>query len=169
MPTHTFRSLRSSHTVSYLTNLLHQLTSLLVVWALIMSAMPAHSVERHRADWADAPNVGSPHLSGMVPAPSPATAPGKLSLPLRTGPSKRRPGNFEIASTFAPSLPGNNTSDLLLNSLGINAFAVPLQAPNSPFQISVAFADNSSPSANFPTPWQGSPNVTFIGGGVPID
>lgn len=131
--------------------------------------MPAYSVDRHRPEWADAPNVGGPPLSGIVPARGPAAAPRKLSLPRRTGLSKRRPGNFEIASTFAPNLPGNKASDLLLNSLGISPFAVPMQAPSSPIQISVAFADNSSPSANFPTPWQGSPNVTFIGGGAPID
>jgi RHS repeat-associated protein len=169
MQARTFRSRRSAHIVSHWTNLFHQLTSLLVVWALIMSSLPVYSADRHRAEWVDAPNVGGPPLSGIIPARSPAPAPGKLSLPRRTGPSKRRPGNFEIASTLAPNLPGNKVSDLLLNSLGINPFAVPLQAPSSPFQISVAFADNSSPSANFPTPWQGSPNITFIGNGTPID
>lgn len=33
----------------------------------------------------------------------------------------------------------------------------------------VGFADSASPSANFPTPWQGAPNVVFLGGGSPTD
>ena len=36
-------------------------------------------------------------------------------------------------------------------------------------QVSVGFADTSSASANFPTPWQGSPNTVFIGGGTPVN
>ncbi|MFN0101308.1 MAG: hypothetical protein ACKV2U_04370 [Bryobacteraceae bacterium] len=33
--------------------------------------------------------------------------------------------------------------------------------------ISVGFADSSSPTPNFPLPWQSAPNVVFIGGGSP--
>ncbi|HZR29627.1 MAG TPA: RHS repeat-associated core domain-containing protein [Terriglobales bacterium] len=32
--------------------------------------------------------------------------------------------------------------------------------------VSVGYADNLRPNPNFPVPWQGSPNVIFIGGGV---
>jgi hypothetical protein len=35
--------------------------------------------------------------------------------------------------------------------------------------ISVGYADNSTPSVNFPAPWQGSPNVILFGGGSPIN
>jgi len=35
--------------------------------------------------------------------------------------------------------------------------------------VSVGFADNVTPSANFPTPWQGSPNVVYVGGGAPVN
>lgn len=35
--------------------------------------------------------------------------------------------------------------------------------------VFVGFADSSSPSANFPTPWQGSSNTIFIGNGAPVD
>jgi RHS repeat-associated protein/uncharacterized repeat protein (TIGR01451 family) len=35
--------------------------------------------------------------------------------------------------------------------------------------VSVGFADNATPSANFPTPWQGAPNVVYIGGGAPVN
>src|SRR5262245_29176610 len=30
--------------------------------------------------------------------------------------------------------------------------------------VAVAFADSATPSADFPTPWQGAPNVVYIGG-----
>lgn len=35
--------------------------------------------------------------------------------------------------------------------------------------VSVAFADNATPSASFPTPWQGAPNVLYLGGGTPVN
>lgn len=39
----------------------------------------------------------------------------------------------------------------------------------SALSVAVGFADSSSPSAAFPTPWQGAPNVVYIGGGAPLD
>jgi RHS repeat-associated protein len=41
----------------------------------------------------------------------------------------------------------------------------------SPFQLGVfvGYADNARPHPAFPTPWQGDPNVVFIGGGTPVD
>lgn len=44
-----------------------------------------------------------------------------------------------------------------------------MQMLTPPVQVSVGFADASSASANFPTPWQSSPNTIFIGGGTPED
>jgi RHS repeat-associated protein/uncharacterized repeat protein (TIGR01451 family) len=35
--------------------------------------------------------------------------------------------------------------------------------------VFVGFADNATPSVDFPTPWQGSPNVVYIGGGAPVN
>jgi RHS repeat-associated protein len=35
--------------------------------------------------------------------------------------------------------------------------------------VSVAFADSATPSASFPTPWQGAPNVVYLGGGSPVN
>ncbi|HEX2831379.1 MAG TPA: Ig-like domain-containing protein [Thermoanaerobaculia bacterium] len=35
--------------------------------------------------------------------------------------------------------------------------------------VSVAFADSASSSTNFPTPWQGAPNVLYLGGGSPVN
>jgi RHS repeat-associated protein len=35
-------------------------------------------------------------------------------------------------------------------------------------EVFAGFADSSSPSVNFPTPWQGSPNTIFIGSGSPV-
>ncbi|HEX9984114.1 MAG TPA: Ig-like domain-containing protein [Thermoanaerobaculia bacterium] len=39
----------------------------------------------------------------------------------------------------------------------------------SALDLFVGFADSSSPSANFPTPWQGAPNVVYLGGGHPVN
>ncbi|HEX7153857.1 MAG TPA: Ig-like domain-containing protein [Thermoanaerobaculia bacterium] len=33
----------------------------------------------------------------------------------------------------------------------------------------VGFADSATPSPNFPTPWQGAPNVVYLGGGNPVN
>ena len=35
--------------------------------------------------------------------------------------------------------------------------------------VSVGFADSATPSVDFPTPWQGSPKVAYIGGGAPVN
>lgn len=35
--------------------------------------------------------------------------------------------------------------------------------------VSVAFADSATASADFPTPWQGAPNVLYLGGGAPVN
>jgi RHS repeat-associated protein len=43
----------------------------------------------------------------------------------------------------------------------------PMQA--GAVEVFAGFADGSSPSANFPTPWQGSPNTVFLGGGSPLN
>jgi len=48
-----------------------------------------------------------------------------------------------------------------------NAFTAAADA--SALDVFVGFADSSSASANFPTPWQGSPNVVYLGGGTPVD
>ena len=72
------------------------------------------------------------------------------------------------APTLRGNLPGNNQgSDLLLNAFGGGLFALPLQAQDSQLQVSVGFADNSSPSANFPEPWnETNPLINFVGGGT---
>lgn len=48
----------------------------------------------------------------------------------------------------------------------MRAAAMMLQA--STISVSVGYADSSSSSLNFPTPWQGSPNVVFVGNGTPV-
>jgi hypothetical protein len=54
-----------------------------------------------------------------------------------------------------------------MNAFGGSLFALPLQAPDSQLQVSVGFADNSSPSANFPEPWsETNPLVNFVGSGI---
>jgi RHS repeat-associated protein/uncharacterized repeat protein (TIGR01451 family) len=46
------------------------------------------------------------------------------------------------------------------------AAVLPMQA--GAVEVFAGFADSSSASANFPTPWQGAPNTVFIGGGTPF-
>lgn len=50
-----------------------------------------------------------------------------------------------------------------------NALPAAAMLQSSTLGVSVAFADNSSSSLNFPTPWQGAPNVVFLGSGSPQD
>jgi RHS repeat-associated protein/uncharacterized repeat protein (TIGR01451 family) len=35
--------------------------------------------------------------------------------------------------------------------------------------VHVGFADSVTPKADFPTPWQGAPNVVYVGGGSPVN
>lgn len=35
--------------------------------------------------------------------------------------------------------------------------------------VHVGFADSTTPKADFPTPWQGAPNVVYVGGGSPVN
>ena len=39
----------------------------------------------------------------------------------------------------------------------------------TPADISVAYADDQGTAVNFPVPWQGAPNVLFLGGGTPVN
>ncbi|MEA2490482.1 MAG: hypothetical protein QOH21_2274, partial [Acidobacteriota bacterium] len=57
------------------------------------------------------------------------------------------------------------------NSAAVESDAIaPVQVANSAgLEVSVAFADNATPSADFPTPWQGAPNVLYLGGGAPVN
>lgn len=47
--------------------------------------------------------------------------------------------------------------------------AMPQQANNTGLGVSLGFADNSSATRNFPSPWQGAPSVNFVGGGTSYD
>jgi RHS repeat-associated protein len=42
-------------------------------------------------------------------------------------------------------------------------------AAGTALDVFVGFADSATPSANFPTPWQGAPNVLYLGGGSPVN
>jgi RHS repeat-associated protein len=42
-------------------------------------------------------------------------------------------------------------------------------AAGTSLDVFVGFADSTTPSANFPTPWQGAPNVLYLGGGSPVN
>lgn len=47
--------------------------------------------------------------------------------------------------------------------------APPLMQATSPVSVFVAYADTSTPSLSFPTPWNNSPNTIFIGSGDPTN
>lgn len=147
-------------------NFLSQLISVLLVWAMIMSSLPVYATDQPRAKWVHSWDLGS---GPKATAPSPhKDAPAIMA---RTLPSGRVAppvnGNPAVAMLHAPALPGNGDSDLFFNAFGANLFAPPFQAQNSPLQISVGFADNSSASANFPEPWnEANPLINFVGGGT---
>jgi RHS repeat-associated protein len=147
-------------------NFLSQLISVLLVWAMIVSSLPVYATDQPRAKWVHSWDFGS---GPKATAPSPhKDAPAMVT---RTLPSRRVTsrlnGNPAVAMLHAPALPGNEDSDLFFNAFGANLLAPPFQAQNSPLQISVGFADNSSTSANFPEPWnEANPLTNFVGGGT---
>src|ERR1022692_1414909 len=86
--------------------------------------------------------AAAPRLSrrGVDAAPSDASARAGSAPSPNSAANSLAPGR-PLASPFVP-VPQNSSN-------GISA--------------SVGYADNSTASPNFPTPWQGSPNVVFIG------
>src|SRR5206468_3363956 len=148
-------------------SLLSQLISVLMAWAMIMSSLPVYGMDQPRAKWVHSWDSGS---GPKATAPSPhkdAPSIAARALPSRRVAAPRLSANPVVAMLHAPALPGNQGSDLFLNAFGGNLFAPPFQAQDSHLQISVAFADNSSASANFPEPWnEANPLINFVGGGT---
>ena len=112
------------HVISSRISFSNQLTSLLMVCALIMTLTPVHSIDRQREDWAAPTNGSASYLSGVVRDVRKAPAgPEKLFLPRRLATSKRRWSNLEVALLHSPNLPDNHTSNLPLNK----AVIMPMQ------------------------------------------
>ena len=151
--------------------LLSQLISLLLAWTMVMSSLPAYATDQPRAEWVhslDAITRPTTDPAPHRPAPQMATRPAIA----KTVAAPRLATSPTVAALHAPALPGslpgsNQGSDLLSNAFGGGLFTLPLQAQDSPLEVSVGFADNSSPSANFPEPWnETNPLINFVGGGT---
>ncbi|HEX4606093.1 MAG TPA: Ig-like domain repeat protein, partial [Candidatus Angelobacter sp.] len=133
-----------------------------------MSSLPAYAADSPRAEWVRSWDFGAA-ASALAPKPH------KASSPIAVHPEEVRAKQFahppslplagvpRLAALHAPALPGS----LFLNALSGGLYSGVLQAQDSPLQISVGFADNSSASANFPQPWDAANQlVNFVGGGT---
>ncbi len=169
MPSH-FLSSRQGHTVFFRRDtLLYQLTSVLLAWAMVMSSMPAYGDDQPRAEWVHSWDFGreSQASNGSSADIDVVPAVANRSLPGETVVSPRPAGNTTVAALHVPTLPGIQGSDLFSNAFSGGLFALPLQAQDSPLQVSVGFADNGTASANFPEPWnETSPLINFVGSGT---
>ena len=159
MHSHARTSVRKQAGYFHRNGLLSQLVSVLLAWAMVMSSLPVYAMDQPRAEWVHLWEVNSitkpaTELAQHRPAPPIATHPSiakTVALP-------RFASNPMVAALHAPALSGKlasgQGSDLFLNAFSGGLFAPPLQAQDSPLEVSVGFADNSSPSANFPVPME---------------
>jgi RHS repeat-associated protein/uncharacterized repeat protein (TIGR01451 family) len=155
-------------------SLIYRMTSLLLVWAIIMGSMPAYAPAETRGEWVSSwkfetapPTTAKTPLQGKTGSARVLAARG--SAPARPYAVAKRHALPTTAALQPPSLPAmeRSTNPLLSSSLG-SLFALPLQTTgDSQLQVSVGFADNNSASANFPEPWnEANPRINFVGGGT---
>ncbi|HEY6181439.1 MAG TPA: Ig-like domain repeat protein, partial [Terriglobales bacterium] len=152
-------------------SLFRKLVSLLAAWAMVMSSLPIYSAETPRAaEW-----VNSWKSDSMPPAP-PAEKDGPRGLLPITAKGERQ----RVTSALRQALPrlaalqpiglpvAGKVANSILSSPLHGLFALPFQAVgDSQLQVSVGFADSSSNSPNFPSPWNSpNANVNFVGGGT---
>jgi RHS repeat-associated protein len=149
-------------------SLLYQLISVLLVWTMVMSSLPAYGADQPRAEWVRARDLGAilnPATSPEPPSAAP-TATATRSLPNTARVAPRKAASASLASLHTPFLPGVQGPDLFSKMFGGSLFVLPLQQDSS-LQVSVSFADNSSASASFPVPWnEPNPLINFVGGGT---
>jgi RHS repeat-associated protein/uncharacterized repeat protein (TIGR01451 family) len=159
-------SKRSIHISFRRDSLLYRLTSVLLAWAMIMSLLPAYAADQPRVEWVHSWDFDAgPKLPVAAATP---VAPRLATRPLQGGRnvSPRLTGNPTIAALQSPALSSNQDSDPSLKTVGGGLPVLPSQPQDSPLQVSVGFADNSSASANFPEPWnETNPLVNFVGSG----
>ena len=171
MQSHAPASTRKPAGYFHRNGLLYQLMSVLLAWTMVMNSLPAYATDQPRAEW-----VHSLDVNGMA---TPATEPAqhKPGPPMATRPtiaktvaSPRLATSPMVAALHPPvpgSVAGGQGSDLFLNAFSGGLFALPFQAQDSPLEVSVGFADNSSASASFPEPWnESNPLVNFTGRGT---
>jgi RHS repeat-associated protein/uncharacterized repeat protein (TIGR01451 family) len=169
MQSHAPASTRKSAGYFHRNGLLSQLMSALLAWTMVMSSLPVYATGQPRAEWVHSWDVNSLTKPITEPAkhrPDPAMA-TRRAIAKTTVASPRLATNPTIAALHPPALPGNQGSDFLMNAFGGGLFALPLQAQDSTLEVSVGFADNTSPSANFPEPWnEANSLVNFAGSGT---
>ena len=165
-----FLSSRQGRPVSFRRDsLLYRLTSVLLAWAMIMSSIAGLCTDQPRVEWVHSWDFGAIPKPAAAPAPHRAAPQWRLALcPEGEIVSPRLAGNPTIAALQSPTLSGNQDSDLLVQGgWRWSAYAAVAAAQDSPLQVSVGFADNSSASANFPEPWnETNPLINFVGGGT---
>src|SRR5262245_254797 len=163
MNLHTCVSAKKSAFLFGSENLLRQLISVLAAWSMLMNTLPVYASEQPRPEW-----VKSWKFEAVRPplAKAPAASAAKRSATQAT-PAPARSSSAMIAGLHPVNLPaGQKTSNALLSWPVIGLFALPLQATGDPqVQVSVGYADSTSSSANFPSPWNNqNPLVNFVGG-----
>jgi hypothetical protein len=75
-------------------------------------------------------------------------------------------GIYRLQVTAAGFLPA--TTPPLTVSGGATTAAGPIALSQLPLAVYAGYADNRQANSSLPNPWQGSPNVVFLGGGGPI-
>jgi len=168
MDSHAPASTRKPAGYFHRNGLLSQLMSVLLAWTMVMSSLPVYATDQPRAKWVHSLDVNSITKPPTEPVQHrPATPMATRSTIAKTVALPRLATSSTIANLHAPVLPGSRDSDLFLNAFSGGLFAMPWQAQDSPLEVSVGFADNSSASANFPEPWnEANPLINFVGGGT---
>jgi RHS repeat-associated protein len=147
-------------------SLIRKVASLLVVWTMVMGILPPPASAETPADWVNGwrGETQPPTMAEAPPAAETAVAEPQQTHAM----ALRRPLSTMALHTpgLHPAVPGRVSS--LLSSPISGLFALPLQTTrDSQLQVSVGFADNSSSSANFPSPWNSpSAQINFVGGGT---
>ena len=129
-------------------SIFRKLISLLAIWALTIGTLPAYA--------APLPRYGPPVLAGQK-----ALLP-QLPEPLLQKQMARIAGGQPEQPKFALQKP-------IARLAALKKPAVTALQSSSAVGVFVGYADSSAPSLNFPTPWQDSPNIVFIGGGAPVN
>jgi RHS repeat-associated protein len=75
------------------------------------------------------------------------------------------PGTYRLQVTAAGFLPTTTAPLAVAGGAATAAGAIVLS--QLPLAVYVGYADNRKPGAGLPDPWQGSPNVVFLGNGSP--
>ena len=173
--------------------------SALLAWALIMSSLPMYATDQHRAEqphsWKlDGAPAGIAGLSAQAEPAEKSMAvvrPASRSKARTASLSITRPALIPVENTKRRVLPtvsqipippvpamaaleppsfadltrlAHGTSTNILSTL------MALQTGGSgSLAVSVGYADNLRANPNFPVPWQGSPNIVFLGSGPSFD